>query len=287
MFKVKVPASSANLGSGFDVLGIALEIFNEYSFENSNEYQLKGFASRYLDLSKNLVLKCYKKAFEFAKEKEVAVTITELNCEIPRSGGLGSSSACVVAGILGANQFLKNKLSNQQLFELATQIEGHPDNIAPALFGGLMASFKTADGYKTQKYSVSDSLHFMIAYPDFYVSTESARRVLPKSYSREEVVDNMSRIVNLPRAFERGDIELLRESVKDNLHEPYRKVLINEYDLIKESADTNDCVMVISGSGSALLIISNDVNKLDEVTKVKTNHKWIFNKVKPYNEVKL
>lgn len=287
MYSVKVPASSANLGSGFDVLGIALQIFNEYSFEKSENFELSGFASRYLDVSKNLVLSCYKKAFAFAKQKEVPVKITEVCCNIPRSGGLGSSSACVVAGILGANQFLTEKLSSKQMFELATQIEGHPDNIAPALFGGLMASYKTEKGYLTQKYSVSPKLNFLIAYPDFYVSTESARRVLPKSYGREEVVENMSRIVNLPRAFEKGDLELLRECVKDNLHEPFRKVLIDEYDKIKAVADENNCVTVISGSGSALLIISDDKENLNRVTKVETTHKWTFSQVKPYNEVKL
>lgn len=282
MYKVKIPATSANLGCGFDVLGIALSLFNEYSFEQATDFSLEGFATRYLDTSKNLVLSSYLKAFEFAKEQVVPVKITELSRKIPRAGGLGSSASCAVAGILGANHFLQNKLSKRQMLELATSIDGHPDNVASAIYGGLTACMKVENGYLAEKYGVSNKLKFMVCYPDYYVSTEMARGVLPKTFSTKEVVENLSRIANLPRAFETGNMELIKECVKDNLHEPYRINLIEEGELIRQTAKECGGVAVISGSGATMLVICTDESVCKKVSSLKTNHKWTYQLLEPY-----
>lgn len=283
MCNVKVCASSANLGCGFDVLSLALSVSNEYSFELSREYSLKGFDSRYLNVENNLVLSSYKRAFEYANEQPPKVEITELRCDIPKAGGLGRSAACVVAGVLGANNFLKNKLTDSQILDVSAEIEGHPDNVSATIYGGLCATFKTKNGYKTERYSVSDKLKFMIAYPDYSISTYKARMVLPDSVSRRDAVDNMSKIVNLPRAFENGDIELLKEISRDNIHEPYRFKLITDGKRIKNFAEKNGFVAVISGSGATMLLISDDERKFDAIKNQKFERKWTFKSVLPYN----
>ncbi|MGN0819721.1 MAG: homoserine kinase [Christensenellaceae bacterium] len=283
MYNVRVCASSANLGCGFDVLSLALSINNEYAFELSQSYSLKGFEPKYLNVENNLVLTSFKKTFEYADEQPPKVEITELSCEIPKAGGLGRSAACVVAGVLGANSFLKNKLTESQILAVSAEIEGHPDNVAATLFGGLCATFKTKNGYKTEKYSVSDKLKFMIAYPDYSISTYKARMVLPDTVSRRDAVDNMSKIVNLPRAFENGDIELLKEISRDNIHEPYRFRLITDGSRIKNFAERNGFVAVISGSGATMLLISDDERKFEAMKNQKFERKWTFKSVLPCN----
>lgn len=281
MYKVKVPATSANLGSGFDVLGVALNIFNEYTFEVKPSFSLKGFHPKYLEFNKNLVLSSYKKAFEFLGEDPIPVEICEISKQIPRAGGLGSSAACAVSGILGANLVMGGRLTVSEILQIATKIDGHPDNVSACVLGGLTACQKQGEKIFAEKYNVSEDLNFLVCYPDFYVSTEMARSILPKTYERYKVVENLSAIVNLPRAFESGNIELLKRSVKDNIHQPYRIELIEEGKLIFEKANSLGACAVISGSGATILVVSKG-SVLSEFEKLETKRKWTFIDAKPY-----
>lgn len=282
MFKIKVPATSANLGCGFDVLGLAFDLFNVYTFTESNEFSLKGFAPKYLDINKNLVLSSYLKAYEYAGKIPAKVEICEVERQIPRSGGLGSSASCAVAGILGANKMMGGLLSRQEILSLATKIDGHADNVSACVLGGLTACFSVGEVVDAFSYEVSKDLKFSICYPSFYVSTESARQVLPKTIELKSAVENMSRIVNMPRAFQNGDINYIKEFVKDNIHEPYRIKLIDEGDLIKKVAYENDGVAVISGSGATMLVISRTDKAENELRKLETRNNWTIKSVNVY-----
>ena len=141
MFLVKVNATSANVCVGFDVLGLALDLANEFSFEIKDEFSFKGFESRYCKKETNLVYQAYIKYFEYINMEPVKVEIG-FKGNIPVSRGLGSSSSLIVAGVFAANAIMNNKLAKDELFNLCCMIEGHPDNVAPAVYGGLIASYK-------------------------------------------------------------------------------------------------------------------------------------------------
>ncbi|MBO5711604.1 MAG: hypothetical protein J6R47_02095, partial [Acholeplasmatales bacterium] len=153
---------------------------------------------------------------------------------------------------------------------------GHPDNVAPAIYGGFTASYMTNDKYKCINYEVSYKLHFYVIIPPVKVKTEDARAVLPKALTYKACVNNISKIIHLPLALKEGNIELLKELCEDELHEPYRSKLIDGYDELKEEALKHDSILLISGSGSTMLVISND-NELEN----KFNSKYGIKKVIP------
>ncbi len=267
MLKVKVEATSANVCVGFDVLGIALNLYNEFTFKEQEEFSFKGFLDEFSQKETNLVYESYKKVFDLRGEKPIPVEIG-FKGDIPVSRGLGSSSSLIVAGIFAANYFLKNKYTKEELFDIAAMLEGHPDNVAPAIYGGLVASYKKGDKYYPNLYAINKDLRFTVVIPKNKVSTHDARGVLPKELPYSDIVWNMSRIINLPRAFSDGNITLLKDLFDDRLHEPYRKKLILEYENVKNVVDKYDCAFAISGSGSTMLIISKDLEFLDELKKL-------------------
>jgi len=257
MLRIKVEATSANLCVGFDTLGMALDVYNEFTFEKSEKFEFKGFLDKYSNIDNNLVYDSYVHLFKLKNKKPIPVRIG-FKGDIPVSRGMGSSSSLIVAGVFAANYFLGNPYTKDELFTVCANIEGHPDNVAPAIYGNLVASFKYDNEYYKVVYNVSDKLKFSVIIPDNPVSTESARGVLPKKYDKADIVNNLSRIVNIPKAFEMGDIDLIKKLFIDKIHEPYRKKLIREYDDIKKIINKYDATMAISGSGSTMLIISKD-----------------------------
>lgn len=273
MLKVIVEATSANLCVGFDVLGLALDLKNTFTFKRSNEFSFLGFDKEFQTKENNLVYEAYKMVFDYANEKEVPVEIS-FSGDIPLSRGLGSSSSLIVAGMVSANYFLNNRFDKDTLFQLATKLEGHPDNVAPAIYGGLVASYKKDGIYYPNLYEVSKDLKFTVLIPSYQVSTNEARKVLPKVLEYKDIVWNMSRIINIPRAFEDGNIKLLKDLFDDKMHEPYRKLLIKDYEPIKEILDKKDCAFCISGSGSCMLVVSKELDFIKDLSsfdvKIKT-----------------
>ena len=274
MLRIKVEATSANLCVGFDTLGIALDIYNEFTFEKSDEFGFTGFLSEYSNIHNNLVYDSYVHIFEIRGEKPVPVVIGYKG-DIPLSRGMGSSSSLIVAGVFAANYFIKDKFTKDELFSICAKIEGHPDNVAPAVYGNLVASFKYEDDYYPNIYKISDKLKFGVVIPNNHVSTESARKVMPKEYKISDIVNNLSRIVNIPMAFESGNLELIKKLFIDTIHEPYRKALINEYDSVKEVVEKYNAVMNISGSGSTMLIISYNYDYENELKDLGYNFKRV------------
>lgn len=266
MLLVRVSATSANCCVGFDCLGIALNLYNTFTFEKSDNFSFKGFKEKYCSCDNNLVYYSYKRVFDKLNKKTIPVEIG-FSGDIPVSRGLGSSSSLIVAGVYAANYFLGNPLNDLDMLNICGEIEGHPDNVAPAIFGGLVASFKDENGYRSIKYPINSDLKFITVIPPFELSTNQARSVLPDKYNRFDVVNNLSRIVNLPYAFSNGDIELLFNLFEDKIHEPYRGKLIDGYFEIKKICQEYRLPFAISGSGSTMLIISKDLEIIEKIKK--------------------
>ena len=207
----------------------------------------------------NLVLKSYQYVFKKLKKtiKPVKITIEQ---HIPNCGGLGSSANCIVAGVLGANAILGDVLSKEEILNLCVELEGHPDNVLPCLLGGLVSSLKKENGYEYFSYNVSDKLFFTIFIPPFSINTNDARKILPNSYTRENVVYTISHLLPLPKAFEDGNINLLYELMQDVIHDPYRLKLISNGIDLKEWCKVHHLPCVISGSGASMLVISDNEN---------------------------
>lgn len=265
MLQVRVSATSANVCVGFDVLGLALSLENVFTFEKKNEFSFKGFLPKYSNKNHNLVYDSYVNVFKRLNLEPIPVEIG-FKGDIPVSRGLGSSSSLIVAGVFAANYFLNNKLTNDELLNICCEIEGHPDNVAPAVLGGLVASFKDDNGYHSISYPVSNKLKFFAVIPPFELSTHMAREVLPKALEYKDIVNNLSRIIHLPKAFNDGDVKLLKSLFNDKLHEPYRGNLIKGYNEIKEILKNEDAAFAISGSGSTMLIIAYDNNVINKIS---------------------
>ena len=280
MIKFKVPATSANVGPGFDCLGLSYTFCNEYKVEKSDTMLIEGCDP--LHTTKDNI---FNKAFiaTMKKLKKKGSFHVYYEPKIPASRGLGSSASVIVAGCKTANILYggKNKLSDNEIFQIASKIEGHPDNVAPAIFGGLTASTKLNNGtFFHTKYKVSNKLYFYTLIPDFKTSTEEARKILPKSYKKEEVVEMISHSALITTALSTGNFELLKTVCKDYVHEPYRKTLIKDYDKIKKEVEKKgDAVLLISGSGPTLLIISNNKNFYKSLKLKNLKSNWEVKKM--------
>lgn len=278
---VRTFSTSANIGPGFDCLGICFDLFNDYSFEISDEYLLKGFDNKYLDPSKNLIIKSYEEVFKKLNKDLVYIKLNQIAQNIPTSRGLGSSASCIVSGIMIANEVLNNILSKDEVFQIASELEGHPDNVAPLIYGGFTCSFKD-DEYIKVELNVNQAYNFMVCIPPFELSTALARSVLPKEISVKNAVFNMSHLVAMIKALENGDMELLKRGKQDLIHEPYRYKLIKDSDVVIDYANKKNAVCLISGAGSTLLLISKDkINKIDclndwRFEEVKVNYKGAY-----------
>lgn len=268
MLHVKVNATSANVCVGFDVLGIALDLANCFTFEKRAAFSFCGFEPAYCCKENNLVYKAYCKVFEYINIEPIPVEIGFAG-EIPVSRGLGSSSSLIVAGMFGANAMAGKPLSVEQLYNLCCEMEGHPDNVAPAIYGGFIASYQTEQGYKSISYPVHRDLKLIAVIPPVKLSTHEARAVLPKTLEYRDIVHNLSRIIHLPKAFAEGNVEFLRELFNDRLHEPYRGKLIPGYQEIKEICRKEKVAFAISGSGSSMLIIAKDEAIVSKLKKFK------------------
>ena len=275
MVTVRVPATTANLACGFDTLGCALKLYNTVSFEPSDALSFDGCDEEFRN-EDNLAWRGFRAVYESLGKEAPLVHIT-IRADIPVCRGLGSSAAMIAAGAVAANELSGAKLSREELLSIATPIEGHPDNLAPALLGGLTASVSDDGAVRSVRYPVSDALRFFVLYPDFTLSTHLARGALPKSVAYADAVYNLSHLALLPKAMETGDEALLSLCLRDRLHQPYRRPLIAEYGEVETAANSLGCRCVcISGAGPSVLCVSRDASlgtKLRDAVKV-LSHRW-------------
>ena len=254
---VRVPATSANVGVGFDVLGISLDLAASFSFSPADALEITGCDERFRG-EDNLVWTSYQTA---CRELGTGCRPLRIHIDspIPSSGGMGSSSTCVVAGIVAAQVLSGRGYDEGQALELATGIEGHPDNVAPAIKGGLVSSFVDEDGSVCAlRWNVAESLCFVCMAPPYRVLTSEARRVIPETVPTKTAIWQVGRCVAMVQALETGDAGLISRCCHDRLHEPYRAALIPDYQRLREaSVAAGACGFVISGSGATMLAIAD------------------------------
>lgn len=258
MFEIRVPATSANIGPGFDCLGIALNLYNYFYIEEIEDgLIIQGCETEFAN-ENNLVYRSMKKCFEKIGFYPKGVKI-DIRSEIPVSRGLGSSAACIIGGIIGANALAGDVLSRDEIFELATEIEGHPDNVAAALFGGLTVSVTEDHRAYYSKVPIGRGLSFCALIPDFKLSTEKSRAVLPKDIPYKDGVFNVGRVALMLAALMNGEFDLLRIGSRDRLHQPYRGSLIDNYDSIfKKCEELNSKAVFLSGAGPTIMVMLED-----------------------------
>ena len=276
---VRTYATSANLGPGFDAFGICLNLYNEYAFEVSNKYEINEFNEKYKNPENNLIIKSYEKVFNILNKKVIPIKLTELEHNIPTSRGLGSSASCIVSGVMIANNILGDILSMDDVFQIASDIEGHPDNVAPLIFGGLTCSFKN-DKYYTVKCSPSNDFIYTVCIPSFELKTSVARSVLPENVKMADAVSNISHSVALIKALELGNMELLKQANIDKLHQDYRFPLINDSAYFIDYAKNNPATCMISGAGPTILLISKESLNISykdwKIIEQKVNNKGAY-----------
>ena len=246
---IRVPATTANLAAGFDVLGCALGLYNTLSFTPAERPSFSGCDEQYQS-EENLAYVAYARVWRELRRAEIPPVHIHIEAGIPVCRGLGSSAALIAAGAMAANVMAGKPFDKRQLLALTTPIEGHPDNLAPALLGGQVY---------TVEYLPHPELRFVALSPDFPLSTHEARRVLPAMVAHGDAVRNAGYLAVLLRAIEQGDEELIAASLQDRLHQPYRRRLIPEYEKVEALAHQNGCHAVcISGAGPTILCITRD-----------------------------
>ena len=257
MITVTVPATSANVGAGFDSLGLAVSMYNVFTFEEADRIQITSVDGTHIPTgSNNLVYRSARVVYDQLGIPMKGLRITQKNT-IPMARGLGSSSACIVAGILGANALLGNKLTRRQMLTLATSIEGHPDNVAPALLGGLTSSVFEDGVVYSVKRDVDQSLCFAAIVPDYKLLTEAARAALPKQVAHKDAVYNLSRAALVPAAFCEGRHDLLGIATEDKLHQPYRMPLMpGSREVFALAKQCGAKAVYVSGAGSTVMAVA-------------------------------
>lgn len=270
-FTVQVPATSANMGPGFDCLGMAWDLYARFVFHTREDGAVEQL-SRYRHMSEvarasdrhNIVLKAY---WAYAEAMRLALPDVGvfIDSDIPSTRGLGSSAACIVAGCEAARHIARSlakpqdraRFTDASILRVATSVEGHPDNVAPALYGGLQLSRVVSARVNAIPLQVAPELRFFVLIPDVVMSTKSSRGVLKDTVSRHDAVYNLSSLGFLIEGLRTGRPRLLRLGLSDRLHEPKRRPLIPDIQKMEALVAQSGAIgMVLSGSGSTLLVVS-------------------------------
>ena len=265
---VSVPSTTANLGPGFDCLGAALDLHNEFIFtridgegdrfdlimESTDGNHLRGGPE-------NLVFRAAQKVWANANITPFALE-ARVKLAVPPARGLGSSATAIVAGLIGANAIMESPLSKEKLLELAIDIEGHPDNVVPSLLGGLCLTARSASQrWRIIRCDWDSSIKAVVAIPAIRLSTSEARRVMPKNIPISDAVTNMGALTLLLNGLKTGNSELIKEGMFDKLHEPYRWKLIKGGLEVKQAAlEAGALGCAISGAGPSILALCKSEN---------------------------
>lgn len=268
--KVKVPATTANMGPGFDCLGMALELYNEIHMglaPGKISIHIEGEGAEEIKRDENnIVWRAAQRVFQEVGFKNPGLWIKLIN-HIPTSRGLGSSAAAIVGGLVAANQLIGGKLNQDRLLTLASELEGHPDNVAPALLGGVIISVLAEGEVHYLKITPPEGLNTVVAIPDFKLSTYAARNVLPQKVSLTDAIFNLSRAALLVGALCEKRLDLLSIAGQDALHQPYRSSLVPGMQEVIQAANQAGALNVtLSGAGPTVLALTNSSS--EEIAKV-------------------
>ena len=266
---VKVPATSANCGCGFDCLGLAVTIYNEFEFTFLEEKRLTiSAAGEGADTipndEKNIVWQSARLLLDRAGATNIQGAEIHMVNRVPMSRGLGSSAAAIVAGLVGANAAVENIFSRNDVLKFATEIEGHPDNVAPAIFGGFTISVVDKNLVQTFSFVPKIKLKLVVAVPDFPLPTKIARQVLPKTVPMKDAIFNISRASMLVAALMEGKEKFLSFAFDDALHQPYRTKLVPGMEEVFTAAKKSGALGVaLSGAGPCLIAFSSANKKIE------------------------
>jgi homoserine kinase len=278
---VTVPATSANLGPGFDTLGIALDLKNKVIIKPTRftSVSLKGEGSSNPKLkNNNMFINTFNDFFENISHKKQNFRFEFFN-DIPLSRGLGSSSAVIISAIASAYAINNIKLEKQKLLNLALSYESHPDNITPAVVGGFTVATVSNHEVNYIKKSLPNSLKAVIVIPNRPISTQLSRKALPFKYSKEDTISNISHSSLLTASFFSENWQMLKEASFDRIHQFYRMKQMPELFAVQKIALRNDALMsTLSGSGSTFfnIVFENNANKLTQILKENFPHFRVF-----------
>ncbi|MDK3160246.1 homoserine kinase [Kamptonema cortianum] len=284
---IRVPATTANLGPGFDTLGIALQLYNTFTFSFTNEPKILITSEKGQDKVQGampLIRASFNHFYKATRiTKNGAGFSLDIVSDIPIARGLGSSSTLIVAVLAGLNRMHGKPLKKKDLAHLASAVEGHPDNTTPALVGGFVAS-KYADGKVSFiRKKLPSKLKFVLLVPPFEMETKKARQILPDLYSREDVVTNVSNSSLLTAAFLEGEYSMVGQFLEDRIHQPYRGRLLPElFDVIAAGKKAGALGGWLSGSGSTICCLT-----MERAASVAQAMKRSFNKTQPGGQVKI
>lgn len=275
MLRIDVPATSANLGSGFDSLGLALTMYNTVYMEESDRCDIASLDEIAVPTDEsNLIYTTAKQLFDICDRPFYGLKLRQSNV-IPMSRGLGSSSACLAAGLIGAGRLLGDPLGQDDLLNLAAALEGHPDNVAPAILGGLVTSAMDEGKVYSVSVPVDPAFKFVALIPKTPLPTSHARSVLPDSVSRSDAVYNLSRAALMTAALFSGNFDKLKIATQDRLHQQYRLGLIKGGETaFRICRELGAYGVYISGAGSTIMAIIDKHNHsfaADALTQLKRN----------------
>lgn len=261
-FHLRIPGTSANLGPGFDAAGLALGLYNELTVTPTRSAEIivevSGEGVGQVDPHHNLIVDAYRRTFARLHKAVPGARLESFN-RIPFARGMGSSSAAIVAGIAAAHMVSGQPLSTQEAISLATAMDGHPDNVLPAILGGICLGCQDSHArVYWHKITPPAGLQATVLIPEYALATAKARQVMPDSYSRADAVYNLSHYGLAVAAFMSGDLDLLKEALKDRMHEPYRLPLMPGMAELRQMAlDAGALAAPVSGAGSTVLVLSD------------------------------
>lgn len=255
MLTIRVPASTANLGAGFDAMGMALDVFNVLEVEPAETLTIQADSPLVPRGEDNLIWQSMLHTFRVAGHAPIPVRLRQIDA-IPMTRGMGSSSACIVGGVMAANALMGGPLSEAQLCDLVVRMEGHPDNVLPALLGGLVVAAVDGEAVRYARLTPHPRFAYRVLTPDYPLATAKARAVLPERYTRPEITHNLGRALLMAASLEHGLAHNLAAAGQDCIHQPYRKALIPGFDRIGAAAyEAGALSMTLSGAGPSLFLI--------------------------------
>ena len=282
---VKVPATTANLGPGFDCMGMALPVYNTITIEETvlpgtgieinainDDASADDLLFEHIPLDEtSIIYKAVELLYNSIGQTPSELKIT-VQSQIPIARGLGSSASVIVGGLIAANELLGKPADEVALLSIATEVEGHPDNVTPAIVGGLVITSQEYDGsivYK--KLDWPEEWNITVCVPDYELSTDISRSVLPKEVPMADAVFNAKRLGMFVHAVHTKDAELMKLALQDKLHQPYRMKLVPGLDKIMENLKHEENVLgcVLSGAGPSIIVISqkNGLDKIKSIVK--------------------
>ncbi|MBQ2881538.1 MAG: homoserine kinase [Clostridia bacterium] len=301
MIKIRVPATSANMGPCFDTAGLAVGLHNEVEVYTEADgidgmplvtsnclVDPRVSAKQIIPLGEDNLIVSTMRYFADVTGKTLPKFALKQYDRIPLTRGLGSSAACIVAGLMAANELTGNTVSREDLMNMSVECEGHPDNVAPAFKGGMVVGASEGKRFEYVKIDVSDKLEFLALIPDFPLSTADARAVLPRAYTKEQSVFNCSRVALLVASMMSGNFNALSIAMQDEIHQPYRKILIPGMEsILKAAVEFGSYGGYLSGAGPTLMLVNPTGSNVEEKIREYVSqfeHFWLVHPVKVDNE---